>query len=135
MKTTEIRESGIVDSDGRMRLPMDRLNAFFAAHKGERIVITVQAMQHGTSAAQRGYYYTYVLPTIVDAYRQYGNWLTPDDVDQQLVGLFPVSCSTAEHPVNRASDMTMEQMTEFLEWLKEFAAENLYVYVEDPKTI
>ena len=31
--------------------------------------------------------------------------------------------------------MGKTDFSEFLDWLKQFAAENLFVYIEDPKTL
>lgn len=43
MKTQKISESGLIGTDGRLRIPMDRVNAWCAEHKGERVVIRFEA--------------------------------------------------------------------------------------------
>lgn len=136
MNKHEIRESGVIDINGQLRLPMDRLNAFFAANKGKRVVVSFEAAEHGSTAAQHAYYYKYVLPTIVDAYRTQGTRMSTHEVDKQLLWLYPGDFLTIDHIVpTRAEQLDVTQMTEFLDWLKQFAAENLNVYIEDPRSI
>ena len=136
MNKHEIRESGVIDAKGNMLLPMDRLTAFFLANKGKRIVVCFEAAEHGSTAAQQSYYYKYVLPTIVDAYREQGTRMTAHDVDKQLLWLYPGDLITPEHYIpTRADQLDVTQMNDFLEWLKQFAAENLNVYIEDPRAI
>ena len=139
MKTTKISESGFVFNDGALRMPMDRLNAFFADHKGCRITATFEATEPGTTAAQRSYYYKYVVPTIQQAIKETGERKTEKAVDKWLVEQYPGDKSESEIglgiDVTEARHLNRTQMSDFLEWLKQFAAENLSVYIEDPRTI
>lgn len=134
MQPTKICESGTIGADGKLRLPMDRLNAFFAANKGRRVVVRFEAAMPNTSAAQLSYYFQYIVPTIQAALYELGDRRTENQVDlwlRQQCG----SCYNDYGGLLRAQQMTQSDFSEFLEWLKQFAAENLYVYIEDPKTI
>lgn len=139
MKATKISESGIIGTDGKLRLPMDRLNAFFAANKGQRVVVRFEAAAPGSTAAQLAYYYNYILPTISAALYEQGTRKSEKAVDKWLVKEYPGEKDERNlgfgTDVTEAREFDKEQMTEFLDWLKQFAAENLFVYVEDPKTI
>ena len=135
MKTTKISESGFVFNDGALRMPMDRLNAFFADHKGCRITATFEATEPGTPVAQQSYYYRYVLPTIVDALREQGTRKTEEQTDRWLMEMYPAGNTVELMPLVFARQLNQSQMSDFLEWLKQFAAENLSVYIEDPRTI
>lgn len=135
MKADKISESGIVGTDGRLRMPMDRLNAFFAEHKGERVVVRFEAAAPGSSKAQQAYYYQYVLPTIVDALREQGTRMTDERADRWLMEEYPAGRTTEMQTIVFARQLSQNQMSDFLEWLKQFAAENLSVYIEDPRTI
>lgn len=135
-KADKICESGLISTDGRMRLPMDRLNEFFAAHKGERIVIQIEAVPQHSTAAQQAYFYNYILPTIVQAYRENGYRYSDRDVERELMNLYPETITVDGHYIaTRAAQLSQAQMSDFLEWLKQFAAENLSVYIEDPRVI
>ena len=67
MKSDKISESGIITDNGQLRLPMDRLNAFFAANKGKRVVVRFEAAEPGSSELQLAYYFNYIVPTIQTA--------------------------------------------------------------------
>lgn len=136
MNPSKISESGIIGHDGKLHLPMDRLNAFFAANKGTRVVVCFETAEQGSTAAQQSYYYKYVLPTIVASYYEQGTRMTADDVDTQLIGLYPGELYNESGMMpERAKELNKKQMSDFLDWLKQFAAENLAVFIEDARTI
>ena len=134
-----ISESGIIGMDGRLRMPMDRLNAEFARHKGMRVVMRLEFAEQGSSAAQQAYYRNYILPTIREALRKIGERKSEKMVDKWLVEQYPGDKSESEIglgvDVTEARNLSRSQMSDFLDWLKQFAAENLETYIEDPSTI
>lgn len=134
MKADKISESGIVGTDGRLRIPMDRLNAFFAEHKGERVVVRFEAAAPGSTAAQLAYYFNYIIPTIQTALWETGERKTERQTDVWLREQCAV-CTSGWGDLMEAGQMSKTDFSEFLEWLKQFAAENLSVYIEDPRTI
>ena len=134
MKPTKISESGLIGNDGRLRMPMDRVNAFFEAHKGERVIVRFEAAAPGSSELQLAYYFNYVVPTVQTALWETGERMTEKQVDlwlRQRCG----SCYNDYGGLLEARQMSKTDFSEFLEWLKQYAAENLYVYIEDPKTL
>lgn len=132
-----ICESGIVGMDGRLRMPMDRLNAEFAKHKGMRVVMRLEFAEQGSSAAQQAYYRNYIVPTIREALWKTGERKSEKQVDEWLVEQYPGDKTEMEFGVEitSARDFTKSQMSEYIDWLKQFAAENLETYIEDPSTI
>ena len=135
MKNQKISESGLIGNDGLLRMPMDRVNAWFKDHKGERVVVCFEAVEIGSTEAQQRYYYGYVLPTLVDAYKENGTIVRPDILDNELILSYPGYKGFNNEYIGHARYLSKSQMSEFLEWLKQFAAENLSVYIEDPRTI
>lgn len=136
MKTDKISESGTITANGQLRLPMDRLNAFFAEHRGERVVVRFEAAAPGSTALQLAYYYNYIVPTITVALLETGQRMTDEWTDRYLIQEYPGELRTQDGQlVLYGRQLTKTQMSEFLEWLKQFAAENLFVYIEDPKTL
>lgn len=126
----KISESGVITVNGQLRMPMDRLNAFFRRHKGERVVVQFEAAVPGSSAAQLAYYYNYILPTIQTALRETGERKSEDQIDRWLLGIYPQDTGAA-----LACQLSQTQMSDYLDWLKQYAAENLYVYIEDSKSL
>lgn len=149
MKADKISESGLIGTDGRLRLPMDRLNAWCAEHKGQRVVIRFDAAAPGSSELQLAYYFNYVVPTIQAALLETGERKTEKQVDLWLQQQCPAIFETFIPPtpeqakqgylgcreIKGIRDLSVSEMSDYLDWLKQFAAENLYVYIEDPRTL
>ena len=139
MKKQEISESGFIGTDGRLRLPMDRVNAFCAANKGKRVVVRFYADVPGSSKLQQSYYYNYIVPTIVAALYEQGTRKSEKAVDKWLVQEYPGEKDERQLGIGtectEARELDQIQMSDFLEWLKQYAAENLDVYIEDPRTL
>lgn len=134
MKADKISESGIITDNGKLRLPMDRLNAFFAANKGKRVVVRFEAAEPGSSELQLAYYFNYIVPTIQTALWETGDRRTEKQVDLWLRQQC-ASCYSDYGGLLEARQISKPDFSDFIEWLKQFAAENLYVYIEDPRTL
>lgn len=130
----KISESGTIGTDGKLRLPMDRLNAFFSQNKGKRVIVNFEAATPGSSEAQLAYYFNYIVPTVQTALWETGERLTEKQTDLWLRKQCGSYCDDTGGLLE-ARQMTQTDFSEYLEWLKQFAAENLYVYIEDPKTL
>ena len=130
----KISESGIITYNGQLRLPMDRLNAFFAANKGKRVVVRFEAAEPGSSELQLAYYFNYIVPTIQTALWENGDRRTEKQVDLWLRQQC-ASCYNDYGGLLEARQISKPDFSDFIEWLKQFAAENLYVYIEDPRTL
>ena len=135
MKPTKISECGTINDNGRLLMPMDRLNAFFSANRGQRVIVRFETAEPGSSKLQLAYYYNYVLPCVVEALREQGTRISEERADRWLIEQYPSGFSYDGNKQTVARQLTQPQMSEFLEWLKQYAAENLYVYIEDPKTL
>jgi len=149
MKTQKISESGLIGTDGRLRIPMDRVNAWCAEHKGERVVVRFEAAAPGSSELQLAYYFNYIVPTIQTALYELGERMNEKKVDEWLRQQCPSIFETFIPPTKEQAkqgylgctetkgirDLSVSEMSDYLEWLKQFAAENLYVYIEDPRTL
>lgn len=134
MKTQKISESGLIGTDGRLRIPMDRVNAWCSEHKGERVVVRFEAAAPGSSELQLAYYFNYIVPTIQTALLETGERKTEKQVDLWLRQQHG-SCYNDYGGLLDARQISEPDFSDFLEWLKQFAAENLSVYIEDPRTI
>lgn len=134
MKADKISESGIITDNGQFRLPMDRLNAFFAANKGKRVVVRFEAAEPGSTELQLAYYFNYIVPTIQTALWENGDRKTEKQVDLWLRQQC-ASCYNDYGGLLEARQISKPDFSDFIEWLKQFAAENLYVYIEDPRTL
>lgn len=134
MNTAKISESGIITDNGLLRMPMDRLKAFFAVNKGKRVVVRFEAAEPGSTELQLAYYLNYIVPTIQTALWENGDRRTEKQVDLWLRQQC-ASCYNDYGGLLEARQISKPDFSDFIEWLKQFAAENLYVYIEDPRTI
>ena len=132
-----LSESGMIDANGRLRLPMERVTAFTAANKGKRIIARFEVVESGTSMALMAYYYNYIVPTVCAALRETGERLNEESTDKFLINNYPGDTMRDGNGAAAfyARQLNQHQMLDFLEWIKQFASENLYVYIEDPRTI
>lgn len=137
----EFYTTGVVDNSGKLRMPMADVNDFFQKHKGDRIVAKFMAYPKETSDALKGYYYNYVVPTIRQALRDVGDAKTDKETDEYLREVCPL-CVCQTHTEDgwasksiELDEMGNEQIIEFIEWLKMWSAENLSVYIEEPKIL
>lgn len=130
----KISESGMIDAKGYFFMPMDRLNEFFQQNKGKRVVVRFEAAEPGSSALQQAYYFNYIVPTIQTALWQKGDRRTERQVDLWLRQQC-ASCYNEFGGLLEARQIKQQDFSEFIDWLKQFAAENLSVYIEDSKTL
>lgn len=143
MKRREISATGTINNDGRLVMFMGELNEFFARYKGCRVVARFEVAPAGSSAALRGYYYNYLVPTMREAFWETGERLTEEQTERRLRTLSPVMWGEAVDPdtgiyttcLRDIHEVDKSELVEHIETLKQFAAENLNVYIEDPRTI
>lgn len=131
-----LSEAGVIDRSGRVRIPMDRVRQFGRSNAGRKVVVTFEVFSSECSQEQQGYYYAYVVPAIQEAIRAQGEIKAPESIDEDLVQAYPLLLKDANgNAVRTARQMDTLQMTDFLTWLQQFAAENFDVFVEDPRTV
>lgn len=131
---SSISESGRIGSDGKLRLPMERLNQFFAHHRGEKILLRIEVLEKGTSSAMRGYYFGYIIPTMRTGFMEMGMRYSEQGVDEFLRELPESGCWKGSE-CRKFTDLTQAEQVEFIEFVRQYAAENLYIYIEDPKLL
>lgn len=128
-----IAESGLIGMDGKLRLPMDRVNEFCARNVMKRVIVTFEAVEQGSTEAQLGYYNKYILPTVQSALKETGELKTEKQTDEWLRQQCAACYSGPD--LLEVRQLDKKQMSEFIDWIKQFAAENLYVYIEDSNFI
>ena len=129
----ELTISAIVTQDATLSMYRGELDAFLAENIGKRLTIRIQADTIGTSEAMRGYYFGYIVPRIQQALYDIGERKSKKDTDSWLRSLCP-ACQ-AEDGVLSVSQMGKPEMMDLLDWVKQFAAENLYLVLEDADSI
>lgn len=143
MKQREITATGTINANGGLVMYMGELNAFFAEHKGERIIARFMVAPVGSSEALKGYYYNYVVPTVRQGLRKTGDRKTEQQTEYYLRTISPVcyeetaNIDTGEYEqrLREIRELSNAELLEHIETVRQFAAENLSIFVDDPNTL
>lgn len=141
MKRRQIQATGKIDENGRLTMFMGELNQFFAQWKGVRVVARFEVSTPGTSEALKGYYYNYVVPTMRQAMWDNGERRTEEKTEYYLREISPVMHeeniinNKYQSRVRDIDEISNAELIEHIETIKQIAAEEYSVYIEDPKTI
>ena len=143
MKVREITICGQVTSEGRVALYMQALNDFAKRWKNTRVIATFKVFNPGTSAALRGYYYNYVVPTMKRALWENGDRKTDEQTEAWLREMSPIMYHqevdeiTGRYTttIREISNLDNAELIEHIETIKQLAAEDFNTYIDDPNTI
>lgn len=143
MKRQSISAVGSVTRDGKLAMYMGDLKEFLSQNKGKRIIARFEVSEVGSSEALRGYYYNYVVPMMRQAFYDAGERMSEKDAEEQLRRMTSaclderVDPDTGEYTVEVLSvaQLSDTRLVEHIESIKQIAAEEYGVYIDDPKTI
>lgn len=143
MKNREISASGKINANGVLVMYMGELNQFFAQHKGERIVARFYVAPARSSEALKGYYFHYIVPTMRKALRETGDNKTEEETEYFLRSISPtciderVDMETGEYiqVYKEIREMSNPELIEHIDFIRQFAAEELSTFIDDPKTL
>ena len=143
MKKRKITVTGTIDNNGNLRMYMDELKQFFRMHKGCRVIAKFMIESQGSSEALKGYYYNCVVPSFQEGMWDAGERLTEEDAEIKMRELSPImleqefneetgKCSTR---LREISELSNAELVEYIDHLKQIAAEEYSIYIEDPQSI
>lgn len=143
MKRREISATGTVNSKGGLVMYMGEINAFFAQHKGERIIARFMVAPVASSEALKGYYFNYVVPTVRHGLMETGERKTEEQTEYYLRSISPVcyeetaNIETGKYAqrLREIPELSNAELIEHIDVIRQFAAEELNVFIDDPKTL
>lgn len=143
MKKKQISGAGIIDNNGNLSMFMGEISEFFKKWKNHRVTVRFEVQQPKTSEALKGYYFNYVVPTIMNAIRENGDVKTESQTEQHLREISPimwnenVDTQTGKYSkeLRDIYDLSNHEMIYHLDFLKKYAAENYAVFIEEPRII
>ena len=143
MKQREINITGLIDKQGRLRLYLAELNAFAQQWKNARIVATFKVYQPGSSAALRGYYFNYIVPVMKRALWETGERKTDEQTELWLREMSPIMYQQEADPevgkytttLREIADLDNAELIEHIETIRQMAAEDFNVFIDDPNTL
>jgi len=141
MKQQEISISGIVNSDGKLSMYMGELNEFLKENKNHKVVATFVILKKEASDALKGYYFNYVVPTFKNAIWQSGDRKTEEQTETFLRSISPIMYTSKvdekgnyNNELKTIHQLSNSELNEHIETLKQIAAEEYGIYIDDPKT-
>lgn len=119
---------------------MGELNEFFKGWKGSRIIARFIVASPGSSEALKGYYFNYVVPTFKHAIWEAGERLTEEQTERRLREFSPImyeqipniDTGKYETRLRTIAELSNAELIEHIEFLKQLASEEYYLYIADP---
>lgn len=141
MKRREIIVTGKINNDGALAMYMGDLNEFFKMWKGSRVVVKFVIVPRDSSAALKGYYFNYVVPTFKQAIWEAGERLTEEQTEKKLREFSPImhvervnpETGKYTHELRDIIDLSNAELIDHIDYLKQLAAEEFNTYIEDPR--
>ena len=143
MKVREMSTTGTVNANGGLSIYMGEVNEFLKMHKGERVTVRLCVAPKASSEALKGYYFNYIVPTVKRALLDTGVRRTDEQTEHFLREQSPVmyeqipNIATGKYTsrIKEISECSNAELIEHIDTIKQFAAEELNVFVEDPKIL
>lgn len=143
MKMREFSCTGKITEKGQLSMYMGELNAFFSKHKGKRVIAKFYVAPMGTSEALKGYYFHVVVPSFRQALYETGVRKTDEQTEIWLREISPVTyesiidISTGKYSnrIKEISELDNAELVEHIEHLKQIAAEEFNLYIEEPNAL
>lgn len=142
MKQNYTITSGHIDARGGLKLDLGEFSEFLKKWPNSKCIIRVDVCTPGTSASAKAYYFKYIVPTITKAFWSIGQRNTDEETENFLREISPIceQCTPNENGkytcrVKEFAELSGNDLHDHIEFIKQWAAENLSVYVEDPKDL
>ena len=122
---------------------MGELNEFLKGWKGSRIIARFIVASPGSSEALKAYYFNYVVPTFKHAIWEAGERLTEEQTERRLREFSPIMYEQTpnidtgkyETRLRTIAELSNAELIEHIEFLKQLASEEYYLYIDDPRTL
>lgn len=140
MKNRKINVFGKINNEGRLMMQPE-LTEFIRAWANNRVVATFEILPDNPSEALTGYYYHYVVPTMKAALWQSGDRTNEKECEQWLRNTSPITNNYEwkndvgwTRQVKEIAELSSAELVEHIEFIKQMAAEEYSIYIEDPQT-
>lgn len=141
MKNRKINVFGKINNEGRLMMQPE-LTEFIRAWANSRVVATFEILPDNPSEALTGYYYHYVVPTMKAALWESGDRTNEKECEQWLRNTSPITNNYEwkndfgwARQVKEITDLSSAELVEHIEFIRQMAAEEYSIYIEDPQTI
>lgn len=131
---------GKVSSEGKLLISgKDEMNDFLSKWKNAKVVGMLMFYLPESTEAMIGYYYAKILPDVQKAYFELGNRFSIEETDLELRRECPMMryrtwndrLATEVFMFKTVQRLSREQMKSYIEWIQQFASENLHLILTD----
>ena len=140
MKAREKSVFAKINNEGRLMTPPD-LREFLTMWKKSRVVVRFEILSEKPSEALKGYYFHCVVPTMKTALWESGERKNEKETDQWLREMSPITkqCAWRDDTwvvtIRETAELNNAEFVEHIEFIRQMAAEEFAVYIEEPQTI
>lgn len=140
MKQKKITIPGKVTKDGKLSIYMGELNEFMKNNAGRNIIAEFTVLEPSDSSSLRGYYFKYVVPQFQKGMCENGYRWSEEETEAYMRSICPITMGevvdieTGEYRKDsvKVTDLSNSEFVEYIEFLKQFAAEEFSIYIEEP---
>lgn len=139
MKAREKSVFAKINDEGRLMTPPD-LREFLTMWKNNRVVVRFEILPDTPSEALKGYYFHYVVPTMKTALWESGERKNEQQTENWLREMSPIThhCEWRgfwDVTIKEIAELSNAELSEHIEHIRQMAAEEFSVYIEEPQTI
>lgn len=140
MKQKKITIPGKVTKDGKLSIYMGELNEFMKNNAGKNIIAEFTVLEPSDSSSLSGYYFKYVVPQFQKGMCENGYRWSEEETEAYMRSICPITMGevvdveTGEYRKDsvKVTDLSNSEFVEYIEFLKQFAAEEFSIYIEEP---
>lgn len=129
---------GKIDSHGEPIIPWNTFKDFCSLHKDKGIIVRAEIMSKEPSEKVKAYYFGYIVPEIQEALMQtYGERFTKSKTDEWIRSQCPLFLDETREEgkwrtrVREFEELDPAEVNEAIEWIFQFASENLNLILDD----
>lgn len=139
MKAMEKSVYAKINDEGRLMTPPD-LREFLTMWKNNRVMVRFEILPDTPSEALKGYYFHYVVPTMKTALWESGERKNEQDTDKWLREMSSITNKTEwnngwQSRLKEINELSNAELSEHIEHIRQMAAEEFSIYIEEPQTI
>ena len=141
MKSRTLATTGQISPRGKLMLNPDELKQWCSQWENAQVIVTFEVVLPEASAALKAYYFKVVVPTMRQAFAEFGDRYTEEQTDLRLRQMSPVCQAKKTDWSNgkritytkQFADLNNSEAVEYIEFVKQLAAEEFQTYIEDPQ--
>lgn len=143
MKNETMTVTGRVNSKGQLMIGnVAEMGEFFRQWPDHRVTMEVRVYPKGSTRSQRGYYWRKIVPDCRQKFWEMGDPVTLKETDMRLRMDSPI-CSRPHNTedgrvveaVVPVESLSKFEMIQHIDHVRQYAAVNLGLHIEDPKFI